>query len=186
MENSLDPLADNLDYLINKGKSYDGKLDWLFLNTLWYHPELRKKFTIIVSTLLEGVTKWSNDHIILVLDGAASTHGLIPIIGQCADKVNSRLAIWREVLPVSVSESWILPLRLEKKLKCVIVQDVVSKGSMLFRVSQDLKYLEWQIEKYVSLATVEKNKNYFHENLERFKKTVICGDSFEAITLLKI
>jgi orotate phosphoribosyltransferase-like protein len=172
--------------IIRLSSAYDKKSKWLSLNNLWYSPKYRGKYISIVMNFLGDAITWSDKHVLLVLDGAASTSGLIPIIGQFTEEVGCRLAIWKEMVPVSISESWLLPSRLDKHLNCVLLQDVVSKGSTLRRVAADVNLARWKVEGFFALVKVDKFSEAFEDNIKEFKKSVNCTDSFKTANFLNI
>ena len=186
MKKIFESLGNDLRGLILEEESLDRDDNWLYLNTLWYKPKPRKIYSSILVEFIEGTTGLPERQVILALDGAASTHGITPVVSAVADKLRSKLVIWKESFPVSVSESWILPPRVEKNKECIIVQDVFSNGSSLPRVAEDINYLEWKVNKIYSLVWVDRNEERFYENLEMFKNMVNCGDAFEALCLLNL
>lgn len=183
-EQDSSDLARELRNAIRATRAYHHDLNWLFLNTLWYEPKYRNVLREVLEKFLLGVTTWTEQHVMLVMDAAASTSALTPLVGGAADKVGCKLAVWREVLPVGLSESWLLPSRLEMGLKCVIVQDVISKGSALRSAAEDIQLVGWEVELIAAIVQDRTPADQFERNLREFREVVSCSPSFKVVSLI--
>lgn len=181
----IDNCRNDLIKLIHNTKAYVEKERWLYLNYLWYKYDDRRKFSSIALDYLSSVTNWTNQHVILILESTASTYGLVPIITYAADELKCKLAIWRETVPVSISESWFYPSRLDSELTCVIVQGVVSRGSSLRRVVTDINYVNWKVDKFVVFVQDDNNSLSYQESLSHFKTKIQNIGDFDDFSLLK-
>jgi len=131
------------------------------LNTLWFEAEARRDFSNVVTDYLRSLSNIPSDAVILYPEGFLSSCGILPVVCLVADELKHRLAIWKEIGDIVTTSPQIYPsvVNLPKRLSCVILQDVIGKGTTLRKMQRLIRELEWTIVYYIGIVQIVGNKD---------------------------
>jgi hypothetical protein len=183
-QDTRERLEEELLSLINDAEALDSSRQWLRMNHLWFEPIHRRKCTELITSYLNYVTNWSDDKVILYLDGVASLYGVLPLMGEVGSSLGCKLAVWRELGQIILTEPWLLPSRVPKGLSCVVFQDVVGRGATLLKAIDDLSRVNWSVTHYVCLVKTKEGRETWQSSLSTFRKSKVCSPEFEFHSLI--
>ena len=157
---------------------------WVHINQLWLEPKQRNSCIDIIVQYLGSVTPWSEETVLLCLDGVAGAYGILPLMGSVASRLGCKLAIWRELGQVTLTEPWLLPSKLPAGLECVVFQDVISRGTTLVKAIDDLARVNWSVSHVACLIKTSRGSDALEEALAIFRRSVPCLPDFQFDVLL--
>jgi len=171
--------------ILKSEKVLDKKGDWLNLNKLWAKPDTRRLFTTQLINVLQEEAVFTDDPVIIHPEGVASSYGILPIVSLLVDKLELRLAIWREIGDIVTTTSMIFPdiSSFSHNLNCIIIQDVIGKGTTLRKMFQTLSDLEWHVTSYIAIVQIEKFQAELENNIHICKD--ITSPNFKFIGIIK-
>ncbi len=168
---SSDELTNILIELFRDSQIIDQERDWIFLNRLWYSPEIRNIFFPYFERFLDENFINFQDAYLLAPEGISSSFGIIPFISMYAMLKNKYLFLWKEVGDILTVEPFIFPnprkLDIQQEITFLIIQDVVGNGSLIYKVANNFKHQQkkWKIGSYLAIVQLDNQKDKLENNL---------------------
>jgi len=161
--------------IINRAKVIETKPNWYSLHRIWHNPDTRSDFYELFLAFWKEELTDVNACVLLCPEGLVSSFGMIPFASLLANELKHSLVVWEEFGDILTASPLMYPNEsfLEKGKCCIVLQDVVSKGSTLRKLYNELNRLGWKIRRYVTLVQIdeynqdlEDNINYCRNNLD--------------------
>jgi orotate phosphoribosyltransferase-like protein len=170
---------DRLLRIIREVNVVDRATSQIRLNTLWFEAEARREFSNVVADYLRSLSNIPSDVILLYPEGFLSSFGILPVVSLVADELNHRLAIWKEVGDIVTTSPQMYPNveNLPKRLTCIILQDVISKGTTLRKMKRLIRELEWTVIYYIGIVQIADNKDELETSIRECRP--ILSNQFE-------
>lgn len=158
--------------IIHESGAFERKFGWFLVNKIWHKPEIREKFYELLVNFWKQEVVNSNQDMLVCPEGLVSSFGIIPFASLLAHDMKYPMVIWKEYGDILTASSLMYPDKsfLEDGLRCIIFQDVISKGTTIQKMQNDLSQLKWRISKYVALIQIEKNQHELSNSFEDCRK----------------
>jgi phosphoribosylpyrophosphate synthetase len=157
-------IRDRLMSLLQDAGAFDRQQKYVYFDRVWHHPDRLRDCAELVHQYVLGLIRQMSDRVpsdrsklvILSPDSVRSDFGIIPVSVLVADRLGCRFAVWKELADIKWGTSAIIGTD-SHGLVCIVLQDVVRRGSTALRMAQAMKALEWEFLVYV--AAVLNNRN---------------------------
>lgn len=171
--------------IFRNAKIYKQKNGWLSCNQLWYDPEVRSAFFDAFLSFWEKNVDDSKSNIIIYPESLSSSFGIFPFVSKLAFERNKKLVVWMELGDLLTTTPKLIPEEIDfpQNCNCIIVQDVLRKGTTIAKIDPILKTYNWTITHYVSIVQIIENKNLLDENVRHFYD--IFSEDYKFVSLLK-
>lgn len=162
---------ENLRLLFEQYNVLDGESNWYYLNRLWYDMEPRESFIKILERFWKEEIKPVEKSVVIIPEGISSSFGILPAVSRLVYDFDYTLVIWKEFGDILTVEPYIFPGRsyLEERVpgprNCIVLQDVINKGTTLSKMADQLKRHKWKIQVYAGVIQ-------FPESVKRLKQSV--------------
>jgi len=174
--------------IIHESRAFDKKMGWFLVNKIWHEPKTREKFHSLLIHFWSQIFANSKENLLVCPEGLVSSFGIIPFASLLAHEMKYSMVIWKEYGDILTASSLMYPDKsfLEEGARCIVFQDVVSKGTTIQKMQNDLDQLNWKISKYITVIQIEENQRELNDNIE-YCRTNSNGltDDFIFIPLLK-
>lgn len=153
--------------LLRNTKVVDRDTHWIHLNKVWYSPDKREIFYKHFRFLFDDSLSLLANTTILYPDGIYSRFGAFPFACFLAEERKLPLAVWKEfgnvleATPILISDARLRDL----DNPCVIIQDVVNKGTLLRKMCPSIKDAGWKVIAFVSIIQVMRGNSLLQESL---------------------
>jgi orotate phosphoribosyltransferase-like protein len=148
---------------LQEAKTFDEKRHYVNFDYIWQKPELMEKCAeVIFEHILyldskhEILPKNKKGLLVICADNVDGNIGIIPISFLVAMKLNCAAAIWKEMANIELGTNEILGKKYSKKT-CILIQDVISRGTTGIKVSHGLKKNNWKFGLYISAILNNRN-----------------------------
>lgn len=180
-----DRIRKDLIHLLKRTEVFDRKTRWISLNRVWLNPETRKPFYEAILRVCQSQSDIPADSLILCPEGIASSFGLLPIVSLVAHELGYRMAIWREFGDIVTTAPSFFPDMsiLPRDLSCIILQDVVGRGTTLRKMYRQILDLNWRVKRYIAVVQLTRAEHGLKDNVHEC--TAILAEDFRFLSILK-
>lgn len=180
----LDPTQLCVELLKNL-RIFNQKTSWLSIDKLWYDPEVRATFYNAFLSFWELNVDDSNSNIFIYPESLNSSFGILPFVSKLAFDRKKNLVIWKELGDLLTTTPKLFPEEVDfpKKCKCIILQDVLRKGTTIAKIEPILKYYNWTISYYVSVFQIAENIDLLNENISQYHE--LFSEDYKFVNLIK-
>lgn len=161
-------IRDRFLSIIRRTRVHEREANFIHLNSLWFEADTRKDFSRAISDFLASLPHRSAESVFLYPEGLLSSFGILPIVSIAANELGHRLVIWREIGDIVTTTPRLFPEfpPLPRGLSCIVLQDVVSKGTTLRKMHKLIRESGWTIIYYVAVVEIESGENEIEESIQ--------------------
>ncbi len=170
--------------IIKNTKIFNQKTSWLSTNQLWYDPEVRVAFYDAFLSFWEVNVNDSNSNLIIYPESLNSSFGILPFVSKLVFDRKKKLVIWKELGDLLTTTPKLLPEELDfpQKCICIIVQDVLRKGTTIAKMEPVLEINNWTISHYVSILQIVDYLNLLNENVSQYQD--LFSEDYKFVNLI--
>lgn len=152
---------------------FDMEKNHINIDRACFDIELRKILVILFEEIITAYCKETTlkQTIIVTPDNMRLTFGLTPVMSVVAYRLNTNLAVWKELGNFHKYEDIIFG-NTDQCFNAIIVQDIINYGGTFFRMSDELNKTNWKIQKYYSLFAIRFDGFLYENNLAEIKNNI--------------
>lgn len=153
--------------IVRRAHVLDREANLIRLNNLWFEPDIRRDFSKVMVDFLASLPHLSADSVLLYPEGLLSSFSILPIVSLVANELGCRMVVWREIGDIVTTTPRIFPesATLPRDLTCVVLQDVVSRGTTLRKMYELIREIGWTIVYYIAVVKIEGGEDDIQENI---------------------
>lgn len=172
--------------VVRDSRVYDSQTDWFLINKIWYKPAPRELFYSLLLEFWQQELANTAGAVLLYPEGRVASFGAIPFVSMLAHDLGHSMVIWQEDADIVTTASLFYPDLgfFDKNRSCIIVQDVVGKGTTLRKLYKQLSEVKWTISYYVTIIQIRELANHLDENISFCRERKLLSDDFRFVPLL--
>jgi hypothetical protein len=171
MDSTLETIRKEFIDLLRREKIRDASTNWFDLSKLWFAPSTRELFLNILERYCVASLDPLNPRntVFLAINGIYSPFNTLPLISILANNYSSYYAVWQELGDIVTGAPRIYPPfdKKQNDLNCIIFQGVVSEGTMLQKVSSNIRERGWKVTHFIAAIQIDSDKDKLNDVIKQ-------------------